>query len=194
MNKVYIILATVVGLFIASQLLMSYYSSDIEMPKYTVLKKYDNFEIRQYESMIVAQTTTPANTYKKSANMGFRRIAGYIFGNNKQKQEIAMTAPVFMEMGEDTKMAFVMPSKYSLSELPAPNSSSVSLVQVEPKKYAVVRFSGFASDRRIKKYTEKLKQLILDNKIDAIGSYNFLGYNAPWEVFGRRNEIAVEVK
>jgi hypothetical protein len=194
MNKVYIILATVVGLFIASQLLMSYYSSDIEMPKYTVLKKYDNFEIRQYESMIVAQTTLPANTYKKSANMGFRRIAGYIFGNNKQKQEIAMTAPVFMEMGEDTKMAFVMPSKYSLSELPAPNSSSVSLVQVEPKKYAVVRFSGFASDRRIKKYTEKLKQLILDNKINAIGSYNFLGYNAPWEVFGRRNEIAVEVK
>jgi hypothetical protein len=194
MNKVYIILATVVGLFIASQLLMSYYSSDIEMPKYTVLKKYDNFEIRQYESMIVAQTTMSANTYKKSANMGFRRIAGYIFGNNKQKQEIAMTAPVFMEMGEDTKMAFVMPSKYSLSELPAPNSSSVSLVQVEPKKYAVVRFSGFASDRRIKKYTEKLKQLIFDNKIDAIGSYNFLGYNAPWEVFGRRNEIAVEVK
>jgi hypothetical protein len=194
MNKVYIILATVVGLFIASQLLMSYYSSDIEMPKYTVLKKYDNFEIRQYESMIVAQTTMPANTYKKSANMGFRRIAGYIFGNNKQKQEIAMTAPVFMEMGEDTKMAFVMPSKYSLAELPAPNSSSVSLVQVEPKKYAVVRFSGFASDRRIKKYTEKLKQLILDNKINAIGSYNFLGYNAPWEVFGRRNEIAVEVK
>jgi hypothetical protein len=105
-----------------------------------------------------------------------------------------MTAPVFMEMGEDTKMAFVMPSKYSLSELPAPNSSSVSLVQVEPKKYAVVRFSGFASDRRIKKYTEKLKQLILENKIDAFGSFNFLGYNAPWEVFGRRNEIAVEVK
>ena len=121
-------------------------------------------------------------------------IAGYIFGGNKQKQEIAMTSPVFMEMGDSTKMAFVMPSKYELTDLPVPNSESVSLVQVAPKKYAVVRFSGFASDRRINKYKAKLKQLLIDNKIEAIGSYNFLGYNAPWELFGRRNEVAVEVK
>jgi hypothetical protein len=136
----------------------------------------------------------PQDTYKKSASTGFRRIAGYIFGNNKQKQEIAMTSPVFMEMGEDTKMAFVMPSKYALTDLPAPNASNVTLVKVEPKKYAVVRFSGFASDRRIANYTEKLKQLLVANKIEAIGSYNFLGYNAPWDLIGRRNEIAVEVK
>jgi hypothetical protein len=194
MNKVYIILATITGVFIVSQLLMSYYTSDIETPKYTVIKTYDDFEVRQYESMIVAQTTMPQDTYKKSASTGFRRIAGYIFGNNKQKQEIAMTAPVFMEMGEDTKMAFVMPSKYALTDLPAPNASNVTLVKVEPKKYAVVGFSGFASDRRIANYTEKLKQLLVANKIEAIGSYNFLGYNAPWDLIGRRNEIAVEVK
>jgi hypothetical protein len=194
MNKVYIILARITGVFIVSQLLMSYYTSDIETPKYTVIKTYDDFEVRQYESMIVAQTIMPQDTYKKSASTGFRRIAGYIFGNNKQKQEIAMTSPVFMEMGEDTKMAFVMPSKYALTDLPAPNASNVTLVKVEPKKYAVVRFSGFASDRRIANYTEKLKQLLVANKIEAIGSYNFLGYNAPWDLIGRRNEIAVEVK
>jgi hypothetical protein len=99
-----------------------------------------------------------------------------------------------MEMGEDTKMAFVMPSKYALTDLPAPNASNVTLVKVEPKKYAVVRFSGFASDRKIANYTEKLKQLLVANKIEAFGSYNFLGYNAPWDLIGRRNEIAVEVK
>jgi hypothetical protein len=136
----------------------------------------------------------PQDTYKKSASTGFRRIAGYIFGNNQQKQEIAMTAPVIMEMGEDTKMAFVMPSKYALTDLPTPNASNVTLVKVDPKKFAVIRFSGFASDRRINNYTEKLKQLLVTNKIEAIGSYNFLGYNAPWDLIGRRNEIAVEVK
>ena len=194
MNKYVLIIIAVVGIFIASQVLMSYYSSGIETPKYKVVKMYDNFEIRQYDAMIVAQTVMDQTSYKKSASMGFRRIAGYIFGGNKQKQEIAMTSPVFMEMGDSTKMAFVMPSKYQLTDLPAPNSQSVSLVQVAPKKYAVVRFSGFASDRRINKHKVKLKQLLIDNKIEAIGSYNFLGYNAPWELFGRRNEVAVEVK
>lgn len=194
MNKYVLIIIAVVGIFIASQVLMSYYSSGIETPKYMVVKKYDNFEIRQYDAMIVAQTVMDQTSYKKSASMGFRRIAGYIFGGNKQKQEIAMTSPVFMEMGDSTKMAFVMPSKYQITDLPVPNSQSVSLVQVAPKKYAVVRFSGFASDRRIKKHKAKLKQLLIDNKIEAIGSYSFLGYNAPWELFGRRNEVAVEVK
>jgi hypothetical protein len=173
---------------------MSYRTSGIETPKYTIVEKYDGFEIRQYDSMIVAQTTIEASTYKKSASTGFRRIAGYIFGNNKQKQEIAMTSPVFMEMGESTKMAFVMPKQYNLSDLPNPNAKEVTLVKVDPKKYAVIRFSGFASDKKIKRQSEKLTALLKTNQIETKGSFSFLGYNAPWELFGRRNEVAIQVQ
>ena len=109
MNKVFIILAVIIGIFFLSQLIMSFQSDKIETPKYTVLKKYDEFEIRQYDSMIIAQTILPSSSYDASSSMGFRRVASYIFGGNNKNESISMTAPVFMEMGENTKMAFVMP-------------------------------------------------------------------------------------
>lgn len=193
MNKLLIILATSVCVFLLIQLLMSYRTSGIETPKYNVISKYDGFEIRQYDTMIFAQTTINNSSYKQSANTGFRRVAGYIFGANEQKKEIAMTAPVFMAMGDSTKMAFVMPKQYNYSDLPTPNSSSVKLLQVPPKKYAVLGFSGFASDKKIQRKIKDLDRLLQKNQIQYLGEFTFLGYNAPWQLFGRRNEIAVEV-
>ena len=90
MNKLLIILATSVCVFLLIQLLMSYRTSGIETPKYNVISKYDGFEIRQYDTMIFAQTIINNTSYKQSANTGFRRVAGYIFGANEQKKEIAM--------------------------------------------------------------------------------------------------------
>ncbi|NDC27846.1 MAG: hypothetical protein EBZ94_00720, partial [Crocinitomicaceae bacterium] len=74
MNKVFIILAVIIGIFFLSQLIMSFQSDKIETPKYTVLKKYDEFEIRQYDSMIIAQTILPSASYDASSSMGFRRV------------------------------------------------------------------------------------------------------------------------
>lgn len=194
MNKLYIILASVVGVFIIAQVLMSYKNQDIETPTYKVIKSYDSFEIRQYDSMILAQTVIQESSYKKSGSMGFRMIAGYIFGGNKQKQQIAMTAPVIMEFGDNTKMSFVMPSQYKIEDLPQPNSSEVKLIKEAPKKFAALRFSGFASDEKINRKKELLLEALKKEQIKVIGEFSYLGYNAPWELFGRRNEIAVEVE
>jgi hypothetical protein len=194
MNKLYIILASVVGVFIIAQVLMSYKNQDIETPSYKVIKSYDSFEIRQYDSMILAQTVIQESSYKKSGSMGFRMIAGYIFGGNKQKQQIAMTAPVIMEFGDNTKMSFVMPSQYKIEDLPQPNSTEVKLIKEAPKKFAALRFSGFASDEKINRKKELLIEALKKEQIKVIGEFSYLGYNAPWELFGRRNEIAVEVE
>ena len=160
MNKVFLILAVIIGIFFLSQLIMSFQSDNIETPNYTVIKKYDEFEIRQYDSMIIAQTILPSSSYEASSSMGFRRVASYIFGGNEKKESISMTAPVFMEMGENTKMAFVMPKNYKLEELPKPNSGNVQLIVITPKKYAVIKFSGFASDEKISVKSRKLEVLI----------------------------------
>lgn len=194
MNKLTIILASVVGLFLIAQLLMSYKNSDIETPKYKVVKTYDSFEIRQYDSMILAQTVIQESTYKKSSSTGFRRVAGYIFGGNRNKQQIAMTAPVIMEFGDNTKMSFVMPSQYKMGDLPQPNSSEVKLVKAAPKKFAVLRFSGFASDEKINRKKELLREALKKEQINIKGEFSYLGYNAPWDLFGRRNEVAIEVE
>jgi len=103
MNKLSIILASAVGVFLIVQLLMSYKSQDIETPKYKVVKTYDSFEIRQYDTMILAQTVIKETSFKKSGSTGFRKVAGYIFGGNRNKQQIAMTAPVIMEFGQKKK-------------------------------------------------------------------------------------------
>ncbi|MBM3185381.1 MAG: heme-binding protein [Bacteroidetes bacterium] len=194
MNKITIILASVVGIFLIAQLLMSYKNGDIETPKYKVVKTYDSFEIRQYDSMILAQTVIQETSIKKSGNTGFRRVAGYIFGGNRNKQQIAMTAPVIMEFGDNTKMSFVMPSQYKMEDLPQPTSSEVKLVKATPKKFAVLRFSGFASDKKINRKKELLREALEKEHIIIKGEFSYLGYNAPWEIFGRRNEVAVEVE
>ncbi len=160
MNKIFLILAVIIGIFFLSQIIMSFQSDKIETPKYTVLKKYDEFEIRQYDTMIIAQTILPSASYDSSSSMGFRRVASYIFGGNDKNESISMTSPVFMEMGENTKMAFVMPKNYKLEELPKPNSGDVQLIVIEPKKYAVIKFSGYASDEKIKEKSQELQNLI----------------------------------
>ena len=193
MNKIFLILAVIIGIFFLSQLIMSFQSDNIETPNYTVIKKYDEFEIRQYDSMIIAQTILPSSSYEASSSMGFRRVASYIFGGNEKKESISMTAPVFMEMGENTKMAFVMPKNYKLEELPKPNSGNVQLIVITPKKYAVIKFSGFASDEKISVKSRQLEVLISREKLIKNGAFQYLGYNPPWKVIGRKNEIAVEI-
>jgi hypothetical protein len=193
MNKIFLILAVIIGIFFISQLIMSFQSDKIETPKYTVLKKYDEFEIRQYDSMIIAQTILPSSSYDASSSMGFRRVASYIFGGNDKNESISMTSPVFMEMGENTKMAFVMPKNYKLEALPKPNSLDVQLIVIEPKKYAVIKFSGYASDEKIKEKSQELQNLISREKLTKVGTFQYLGYNPPWKVIGRKNEIAVEI-
>jgi hypothetical protein len=194
MNKLTIILASVVGVFLIAQLLMSYKNKDIETPKYKVVKTYDSFEIRQYDSMILAQTVIQETSIKKSGNTGFRKVAGYIFGGNRNNQQIAMTAPVIMEVGDNTKMSFVMPSQYKMEDLPQPNSSEVKLIKAAPKKIAVLTFSGFASDEKINRKKELLREALKKEQISVKGDFSYLGYNAPWDLFGRRNEVAIEVE
>ena len=194
MNKLTIILASVVGAFLIAQLLMSYKNKDIETPKYKVVKAYDSFEIRQYDSMILAQTVIQETSIKKSGNTGFRKVAGYIFGGNRNNQQIAMTAPVIMEVGDNTKMSFVMPSQYKMEDLPQPNSSEVKLVKTAPKMFAVLTFSGFASDEKINRKKELLREALKKEQISVKGDFSYLGYNAPWDLFGRRNEVAIEVE
>jgi hypothetical protein len=121
-------------------------------------------------------------------------VAGYIFGGNRNNQQIAMTAPVIMEVGENTKMSFVMPSQYKMEDLPQPNSSEVKLIKAAPKKIAVLTFSGFASDEKINRKKELLREALKKEQISVKGDFSYLGYNAPWDLFGRRNEVAIEVE
>ena len=180
-------------LLLMSQLFMAHRTTQIESPLYEVIKSFEKFEIRNYNSMVLAQTQMNSNLYKESSSMGFKTVANYIFGGNKENQKIAMTSPVIMEMGEISKMSFVMPKEHSFDNLPKPNSENVELIQVQPKTYAVLAFTGFANDKKIERHSKRLLQFLKSENLTPIGNTKFLGYNPPWQVLGRKNEVAIEV-
>ena len=53
-----------------------------ETPKYSVSRKQNEFEIRQYSGYIQAEVTVDEKNYKSAIEKGFNLLAGYIFANN----------------------------------------------------------------------------------------------------------------
>jgi len=205
--KILIIVAVVLVLWS----LWGYFSSRVEQAEYTVLRKADGYEVREYSARIVAQTTVDG-TYDEALNKGFSIIAGYIFGGNVRKESVAMTAPVTVKEFESETIAmtapvvaradgaaytisFVMPKSYTLDSLPTPVDSRVTLVQEPAKKMAVLRFSTAWSAKRVKNKEEQLLSMLSRDAVKVIGNPAFAGYNAPWAPpWMIRNEVMVEIE
>lgn len=192
MKKLLLILVSALVLFVIT---MSFMRSSIETPDYEVLRVLDKkTEIRRYPALILAQTSMTPGTFDENSSLGFRRVAGYIFGGNQNEAKIAMTSPVVMEMGEQTQMAFVMPKQYTIEDLPKPNSQQVQLAKKESRTLAVLRFGGYSDDAKIQEKAAELRTLLQKEQIAFTDKLIYMGYNAPWDFIGRRNEVAFELK
>ena len=168
----------------------------IETPKHTLVKKENGFEIRQYDSMIIA-TTSVRSDYSDAASTGFRRIASYIFGGNSASMSIEMTAPVLTNTPDPEdiyEIQFIMPSEHSMEDLPQPNSQNVTLKKVNLGKTAVMRFGGWATKERASHYQDKLSDLLTANGYTVNGTFMVAQYNSPWAIPPfRKNEIIVQI-
>jgi hypothetical protein len=193
--KTFIIILTVVILLIV--LFQSFIIMPVnktEEQKYSLVRKYKDFEIRFYPSATIATINSNAKTYKDLSGPGFRKLAGYIFGGNEANTKISMTSPVQMDINDSVStMSFVMPSAYTKENLPKPNDSNIQIKNTADEYVAVIRFGGYASDKDLKFYSEKLQNILKENGIASFGNYRFLGYNPPFQFIGRRNEIIVAV-
>ena len=185
--------------------------------KYSVISKSDDFEIREYQPYISA-VASMKGPYEEVQGDLFRILAGYIFGKNSTdskmamtspvqtnpeikdtNKKIAMTAPVLMtpESEGTWKMAFSMPSKYTMQSLPKPLDPRVTLVEVPAKKFAVIRFSGSYDDlkKRRNKAEELSKWLSTNPQYKKVSEPVFAGYDPPFTLpFLRRNEALIEIK
>ncbi len=165
-----------------------------ENQKYRLVLKDALFEIRFYPSATFAKIYSSGTDYKSVSSSGFRKLAGYIFGGNDQGKSISMTAPVRMEMSEKgSTMSFVMPEKYKGSDLPKPKDASVQIVKSSPQYVAVIRFGGYADDESIQENRNLLLKIIQKKGIKITGEYSFLGYNAPFQFWSRRNEVVIPI-
>ena len=195
MKNMIITLIVVSVILIAFQSFMVISTNRTEKQAYKVIKKEDEFEIRYYPPATFATIQSSAKNYRELSGNGFRKIAGYIFGNNESSSKIAMTTPVHMDINDEgSSMSFVMPSAYDINNLPRPNDVNVKLHQTPDEYVAAIAFGGFANDASIKKYAAELEKALGNKGIKSIGHFRYLGYNPPYQLVGRKNEIIVTVE
>jgi effector-binding domain-containing protein len=186
----------------------------LEEPKYTVLKEYDDIEIREYTSYIVAETIVSSD-FEEAGDQAFSRLFKYIDGNNISQKSIEMTAPVKQEKveseGEEIEMtapvsqeamangtyriAFVMPSSFTLETLPKPKDDRVQIRKVPVKKVAVIKYSGTWSEENYNEHEKELYRFLSEKGYKIIGKPLWARYDPPFMPWlFRRNEIMVEVE
>ena len=193
MKIISILLGILLIAFIVVQLFALKSQKNIETYAYNVTKTYDNFEIRTYESTLFTSVKLSTKNYKESSSKGFSILAGYIFGDNDRNEKIAMTSPVAMSLEDSMTMLFMVPKKFNKETLPLPNQSQIKFKQEPAKTVAAISFKGWADDEKIKTYKQKLKLALDKQGISYTNRFYFLGYNAPYEVFNRKNDVIVEL-
>ena len=194
----------------------------IEEPKYEVIVSDAQFEVRHYAPVLIAETIVEGDMDAASSK-GFRLIADFIFGNNlssdtDKKSKIAMTAPVTVEP-QSSKIAmtapvtvepqaaesnmktaktwrinFVMPSQYTLANIPKPKNNAVSLREVPSKYFIVHKYSGFNTVSRVQTKTDETVEWAIKRSYKMIGTPQLSRYDPPWTLpMFRRNEIMLEI-
>lgn len=194
MKVLFFFLGAVLLIFIAVQIFAMSSRKGIESYPYKVLETYKNFEIRMYEASLFTSVKLSSTEYKDASGEGFRKLAGYIFGGNDKEEKIAMTSPVAMSLDDTMTMMFMVPKNIKKEDLPRPNSTEIKFEEVPAKKVAAIQFGGWASTRRIEKYRKKLVTYLDKEGIAYTNRFFFLGYNPPYDVVDRRNEVIVELQ
>jgi len=167
-----------------------------EEPEYFIVKKTDVYEVRQYKNRTVAEVT-----YGEE-DSGFRVLFDYISGANKGSKEVEMTIPVTQSKEIDMtvpvtqsttdgkmSMRFFLPMQYSKQNAPEPNDERVRIIDLPAEYFAVISYSGFASDGNFEEHYMELKAALDKDGMVIKGPPIKATYNSPFTLpFLRRNE------
>jgi hypothetical protein len=153
-------------------------------PPYQVIRNLSAaIEVRQYEDQ--TWISTPMMTDDSS----FPVLASYIFGRNKEEQQVAMTAPVIT----DHRMAFILPRGLTAATAPVPDGQAIDFTTVPARKLATLEFSWWTPVDRVAAKTAELLDTLDAHGIATRGGPFLMRYNDPWTPpFLRRNEVAIE--
>ncbi|MGB5278773.1 MAG: heme-binding protein [Gammaproteobacteria bacterium] len=187
--------------------------STVEEASYELILAEDNFELRLYQPLVVAETTVEAD-FDEAGGLAFEKLFGYISGENTASSKIAMTAPVLADQSrsnpgrkidmtvpvleertdEGWRYMFVLPAYYTLGSAPAPLHPDVKLSPMPEQKVAVIRYSGTSEKKVIDNKTLQLNEWISANNLTPASKPRWAGYNPPWTLpFLRRNEVLIDV-
>ena len=163
--------------------------SNEEAP-YDVVDKNEVYEIRKYSDRLAVETMT------SGIDSNFRKLFNYISGRNDTQEKIKMTTPVTqVEKNGNMSMQFYLPSKFNSQNVPNPSREDVRIINIEGGYYAVLRYSGRASDRNFLKHKQILEKQLQINNISIISPPIRATYDSPFTLpMNRRNEAMFKVE
>lgn len=175
----------------------SVFMRTIETPDYRLLDKDGPIELRHYPAMRIAEITRQGSR-ESAVRAGFGPLARYIFARERGGEHIAMTAPVTQTParadGSEWRVAFIMPQRYTLEQLPSPAIDDIELRELPARRVAAIRFSGRAGDALIERQEQRLRTWLAERGLKTAGAPTYAYYNPPWiPGFLRRNEVLIEV-
>lgn len=167
-----------------------------EEPKYEVISKDGDLEIRNYEPQM-AISVTGTGEFKEFQKDAFLRLAAFIFGENKDKTKIAMTTPVLQEhTGKGWTMTFILPKKFIDTLPPQALDPSIQVKSLDARTVATLRYGGDNTyERMLAKRTELAELLTSRNDLQVVGDPWWAQYDADFVLsVAKRNEIQCEVR
>ena len=161
-----------------------------EEAKYEVIDKNQIFEIRKYSDRLAVETS------RAGIDSNFRKLFNYISGRNDAEEKIAMTTPVTqVEKNGNMTMQFYLPSKFNSDNVPKPSRKDIRIINIEGGYYAVLRYSGRASDSNFTKHKVIIEKELKNNKIPIIGAPIRATYDSPFTLpMNRRNEVMFKIE
>lgn len=164
-------------------------------PDYVVAERIGGLEIREYRARVEAETKIDDTNYERALDLGFDRLAGFIFGANERREKLGMTTPVTVRnTGDATRIAFVMPMQRTRESLPLPDDQRIATIDIPERRVAVLGFIGKRSDALIRRKQDELRRLVAEAGLAARGEPQYAGFDPPWTLpLLRRNEVWLEL-
>ncbi|MDA9179635.1 heme-binding protein [Candidatus Pelagibacter ubique] len=164
-------------------------SMSYEEANYEVVKKNEVYEIRKYSDRLAIETGI------SNEGNSFRKLFNYISGNNDKNEEIKMTTPVTqMQKKGNMTMQFYLPSRFNKENIPSPSNPDVKILNIKGGYYAVIRYSGRASDKNFIKHKSILENELKKDNMIILSPPIKATYNGPFTLpMNRRNEAMFEI-
>ena len=161
-----------------------------EEANYDVIKKNEIYEIRKYSDRLAIETEI-----SNQGSSSFRKLFNYISGDNENNEEIKMTTPVTqVEKKGSMTMQFYLPSRFNKDNIPSPSNSDIKILNIKGGYYAVITYSGRASDKNFIKHKDILEKELIKNNIPILSPPIKATYNSPFTLpMNRRNEAMFEI-
>ncbi|XP_045211756.2 heme-binding protein 2-like, partial [Mercenaria mercenaria] len=169
----------------------------LDCPRFTVIETFKTYELRKYApSMWVSTQIKKMDFTEQDRKELFDKLFYYISGNNTEHMKIPMTAPVVETVlhgqGPDCESTFtfqfMIPFDLQKSP-PQPTAQDINITTMPEMSVYVRVFGGYLNGTDIQNNIIKLSEDINDSSKYIANPYYSAGYDNPFQILNRHNEV-----